>query len=66
MFFFFFFRVITRKSETILPMFSSYSFLSSSLLFGIKIYETFYLSSIINVGSLHDLTLGGSHDHYHK
>ena len=42
LFFFFFFRVITRESEIILPLFLSYSFLSSSLLFGIKIYETFY------------------------
>ena len=33
-----FWQLITRESETILPLFLSYSFLSSSLLFGIKIY----------------------------
>ena len=44
-------------SETILPLFLSYSFLSPSLLFGIKIYKTFYRSSIINARLLPDLTL---------
>ena len=43
-------ELITRESETILPLFLSYSFLSSSLLFGIKMYKTFYWSSIINAG----------------
>ena len=55
-------ELITRESETILPLFLSYSFLSSSLLFGIKIYKTFYWSSIINAGLLRDLKLGVSHD----
>ena len=57
----FFSGIITGESETILPLFLSYSFL-----FGIKIYKTFYWSSIINAGLLRDLTLGISHDHYHK
>ena len=43
-------ELITRQSETVLPLFLSYSFLLSSLLFGIKIYKTFYRSSIINAG----------------
>ena len=49
-------ELITRKSETILPLFLSYSFLS--LFFGIKMYKTFYRSSIVNAGLLRDLTLG--------
>ena len=56
-------KLITRESETILPLFLI-SFLSSSLLFGIKICKTFYWPSIINTGLLRDLTLGASHDHY--
>ena len=43
---------------TILPLFLAYSFLSSSLLFGTKIYKTFYRSSIINAGLLRDLKSG--------
>ena len=43
-------ELITRESETILPLFFSYSFLSSSLLFGVKMYKTFHRSSIINAG----------------
>ena len=34
----------TRESETILPLFLSYSVSSFSLLFGIEIYKTFYRS----------------------
>ena len=37
-------ELITRESETILPLFLLYSFSSSSLVFGIKIYKTFYQS----------------------
>ena len=48
-------ELITRESETILPLFLSYSFMSSSLLFGIKTYKTFYRSSIINARLLRDL-----------
>ena len=53
-------ELITRESETILPLFLSHLFLLSSLLFGIKIYKTFYWCSIINAGLLRDLTLGPS------
>ena len=35
-------------------------------LFGIRIYKTFYRSSIINARLLRDLTLRASHNHYHK
>ena len=56
-----YYELITRESETILPLFLPHSFSSSSLVFGIKIYKT-----IINAGLLRDLTLGVSHDHYHK
>ena len=37
-------ELITRESETILPLFLSYPVLPSSFLFGIKIYKTFYRS----------------------
>ena len=37
-------ELITRESETILPLFLSYSILLSSLLLGVKIYKTFYRS----------------------
>ena len=39
-------ELITSESETILPLFLSYSVLSSSLLFGIQIYKTFYWSGV--------------------
>ena len=35
-------ELITRESETILPLFLPHSFLSSSLVFGIKIYKTVF------------------------
>ena len=59
-------ELITRESETIFPLFFSYSFLSSSLLFGIKMYKTFHWCSSINAGLLRDLTPGVSRDHCHK
>ena len=59
-------ELIARESETILLLFFSYSFLSSSLLFGIKIYKIFHGSPIINAVLLRDLTLWVSHDHYHR
>ena len=37
-----YYELITRESETILPLFLPHSFLSSSLVFGIKIYKTVF------------------------
>ena len=37
-----YYELITRESETILPLFLPHSFSSSSLVFGIKIYKTVF------------------------